>query len=228
MEQADPTSPWHPASAPEMDALRLYSAPMAAAVSRYVRIARRRRAGSAATSGCVRRKCRPTAGMIPAAPFVGAVTTRRPSAFSSLTAIAKAWSHSIVVSAPRSSASSRRSRCARARRRTLSRPGRTPSRSSPASTHALIVSQMRSTPASTSAAGRSAVSLAQATAAMDVRSRSHTARSSAALANGNGTPTGSVRGSIASPASSAPTWAASFAAAASSSAAVRTNPPPTE
>ncbi len=34
IEQADPTSPWHPTSAPEMEAFSLYRLPIAAAVSR--------------------------------------------------------------------------------------------------------------------------------------------------------------------------------------------------
>ena len=34
IEQADPTSPWQPTSAPEMDAFSLNRVPMAAAVSR--------------------------------------------------------------------------------------------------------------------------------------------------------------------------------------------------
>ena len=34
MEQADPTSPWQPTSAPEIDAFSLNKVPMAAAVSR--------------------------------------------------------------------------------------------------------------------------------------------------------------------------------------------------
>ncbi len=36
MAQADPTSPWQPTSAPEIDALRLMMAPIAAAASRKV------------------------------------------------------------------------------------------------------------------------------------------------------------------------------------------------
>ena len=34
IEQADPTSPWHPTSAPEIEACSLYSEPIAPAVSR--------------------------------------------------------------------------------------------------------------------------------------------------------------------------------------------------
>ena len=34
MEQAEPTSPWQPTSAPEMEAFSLNSTPIAAAVSR--------------------------------------------------------------------------------------------------------------------------------------------------------------------------------------------------
>ena len=34
MEQAEPTSPWQPTSAPEMEAFSVYSTPMAPAVSR--------------------------------------------------------------------------------------------------------------------------------------------------------------------------------------------------
>ena len=34
MEQADPTSPWHPTSAPEIDAFSLYREPIAPAASK--------------------------------------------------------------------------------------------------------------------------------------------------------------------------------------------------
>ena len=38
IEQATPTSPWHPTSAPEIEAFSLYRMPIAAAVSRKSKI----------------------------------------------------------------------------------------------------------------------------------------------------------------------------------------------
>ncbi len=74
---------------------------------------------------------------MPAAPFVGAVTTRPPEAFSSFTASANACSHSVEVSrrcSSRSYSSSRR-RTSGARRFTRNPPGRVPSVASPCVTH---------------------------------------------------------------------------------------------
>ncbi|CAB4563711.1 unannotated protein [freshwater metagenome] len=128
IEQADPTSPWQPASAPEIDAFNLYSAPIAPAVSKYSR---------AIFSSLIPRNWLAkyaTAGMMPAAPLVGAVTTLMPAAFSSLTAIAKACSHSAVRSPTLFSLfdiSASRSVMPRARLGTFRYPGKTPSLLSP-------------------------------------------------------------------------------------------------
>jgi hypothetical protein len=67
--------------------------------------------------------------MIPAAPFVGAVTTRPPEAFSSLTARAIRFTHSCQYLGSWSLSSFRRRSCqSGARRRTFSPPGSSPSR----------------------------------------------------------------------------------------------------
>ena len=74
-----------------------------------------------------------TAGTIPAAPLVGAVTTRPPAAFSSLTASAYALTHSIASSGRGSDDSRCSMRCMRAARRcTLSTPGNRPVACKPA------------------------------------------------------------------------------------------------
>ena len=80
---AAPTSPWQPTSAPEMLAWVLISMPTAPAVAsaRWMRGRDRFQRSDNSTS---------TAGTMPAAPFVGAVTTRPPAAFSSFTAKAYA------------------------------------------------------------------------------------------------------------------------------------------
>src|SRR5699024_8800685 len=89
IEQAEPTSPWHPTSAPEIEACSLYSDPIAPAVSR-----KRTAISSGSTPSMYVVAKWSTAGMMPAAPLVGAVTTRPPAAFSSLTASAARETHS--------------------------------------------------------------------------------------------------------------------------------------
>ena len=105
--------------------------------------------------------------MMPAAPLVGAVTTRPPEAFSSFTARA----HRVTQSSARSgsrpganpeSATSFAYRSA-ARRRTFRPPGSTPGVRQPCSTHSCITRQILSSPARTSASGRRAHSLASIT-----------------------------------------------------------------
>src|SRR5262249_36849939 len=82
---------------------------------------------------------------IPAAPFVGAVTTLPPAAFSSFTAIANVFTQSIGASASSffSAASFFASRGARLR--TFNPPGKIPSVESPRLTHSCITLQIRST-----------------------------------------------------------------------------------
>ena len=76
---------------------------------------------------------------MPAAPLVGAVTTRPPAAFSSFTASAYRVTHSIAYSGSAvSDVRSSVSRSARARRRTFSPPGSTPSARQPRCTHSCI------------------------------------------------------------------------------------------
>ena len=150
--------------------------------------------------------------MIPAAPFVGAVTTRPPAAFSSLTASANRVTQSIARSGSVEPASaSRLRRSSAARRRTFSPPGSTPSRSPPRATHSCITRQMSSNPARTSASLRQDSSLASITALIDRPVPVVTPSSSAPVEKGCRTAV--VSGVI----RSAP-------AAASST----TNPPPTE
>ena len=86
---------------------------------------------------------------MPAAPLVGAVTTRRPAAFSSLTASANKSTQSMprrgsaMVKAAAGPVDWARSRSWRAlaRRRTPSPPGRMPSAFMPASMQARIVAR---------------------------------------------------------------------------------------
>src|SRR5260221_14665740 len=85
--------------------------------------------------------------MMPAAPLVGAVTTRPPAAFCSLTASAYSVTHSIAYSGSvTSDVRSSLSRRLRARLRTLSPPGSTPPASQPAATQSRMTDQIRSTP----------------------------------------------------------------------------------
>src|SRR5258706_6840063 len=85
--------------------------------------------------------------MMPAAPLVGAVTTRPPAAFCSLTASAYSVTHSIAYSGSvKSDVRSSLSRRLRARLRTLSPPGSTPPASQPAATQSCMTDQIRSGP----------------------------------------------------------------------------------
>ncbi|MNN49904.1 hypothetical protein D3C81_1644590 [compost metagenome] len=108
--------------------------------------------------------------MMPAAPLVGAVTTRPPLAFSSFTAKAYRLTQSSTDSASRSAASGwvHRCRCrAGARRLTFKPPGRMPSLRHPAVTQSCITCQIFSKPARVSPSGRQALSLVSITWLMD-------------------------------------------------------------
>ena len=160
IEQAEPTSPWQPTSAPEIDALRLEQhARSRLAVSRNSTMPSSLGAGHEAASSSAA-----PPGMMPAAPLVGAVTTRPPPAFSSLTASAYTVEpvhrvqRIVGVAKPRASK--------RARRRTRSAPGRVPVAARPASTHSRIAAQIRSRPARRSGSRPRADSLRAISAAM--------------------------------------------------------------
>src|SRR5258708_14446732 len=85
--------------------------------------------------------------MTPAAPLVGAVTTRPPAPCCSLTGRASRVTHSTAYSGSvTSDVRSSLSRRLRARLRTLSPPGSTPSASQPAATHSCMTDQIRSRP----------------------------------------------------------------------------------
>jgi len=126
--------------------------------------------------------------MTPAAPLVGAVTTRPPAAFSSFTASAKRFTQSMITSGsalPRESVRSLRCRAA-ARRRTLRPPGRMPSRSQPRRIELSIACQTRSTPARTSASGRATRSFSSITVEIERPVLPHTPSSPAPVENGCG------------------------------------------
>ena len=126
---------------------------------------------------------------MPAAPLVGAVTTRPPAAFSSLTASANRLTQSSTISGSAWAASGLAvsAACkAGARRRTLKPPGSTPAVAQPRTTHACIVCQMRSSPASVAASSRQWRSLRRITSAMVHRSSSVSASSCAPVWKGWG------------------------------------------
>ena len=132
-----PISAWQPPIAAESVAPFLNRLPISPAVSRKSldrRLVRRRRS---------RRRYISTAGITPAAPLVGAVTTRPNAAFSSFTARAKQLTHLRISRNPRAapadrghpgvdvasnsaSPEQRRDSCAAARRTTPRPPGRIP------------------------------------------------------------------------------------------------------
>jgi hypothetical protein len=123
--------------------------------------------------------------MIPAAPLVGAVTTRPPAAFSSLTASANSVTQSITRSGsvdPGSASRPRRSSAAR--RRTRSPPGSVPSRRLPRSTHSRITRQISSSPARISASLRQDRSLASMIPLIDSPVSAVRASNSAPVVNG--------------------------------------------
>ena len=100
---------------------------------------------------------------MPAAPLVGAVTTRPPAAFSSLTASAYRFTQSSVVSGSAVAASGldvSSANSAGARRLTCSPPGSVPVWRMPRATQACIAAQSSSRPLSISAGVRHACSLA--------------------------------------------------------------------
>ena len=123
--------------------------------------------------------------MTPAAPLVGAVTTRPPAAFSSLTAIANRFTQSMTRSgsADSGSAVSRRYSSG-ARRGTFSRPGRMPAPAHPLATHCRITAQISRSLARTCSADRRLVSLASITPLTGRPDSVHRSSSSAADANG--------------------------------------------
>src|SRR5260370_33074842 len=92
IEHATPTSPWQPTSAPEIEAFPLYKMPIAAAVRKNQNSPSFEAFSMNFSHWCV------TAGITPAGPFVGAVTTRPPAAFSSFTAIANTFTQSMAFS----------------------------------------------------------------------------------------------------------------------------------
>lgn len=106
--------------------------------------------------------------MMPAAPFVGAVTMRPPEAFSSFTASAKRLTHSMAhIGSVRSVVWSRCSRSAGARRRTFSPPGRIGSvRDTPLWTHSSMTAQMASSWVRSSSRSWRVASLASMSSAM--------------------------------------------------------------
>jgi len=127
--------------------------------------------------------------MIPAAPLVGAVTTRPPPAFSSFTASAHRFTQSsaaiVSLMRLRPAARSLNLRCsAAARRRTFSPPGSTPSCVMPRATQPRITSQMRASAALVSASLRHAVSFASINSLMRSPWARHCASISAPVSNG--------------------------------------------
>ena len=166
---------------------------------------------------------------MPAAPLVGAVTTRRPAAFSSLTASANRFTQSMprrgsamvkAAAGPVDWASSRSCR-ALARRRTPSPPGRTPSTAMPASMQALMAPRSRSRWAITSSRGRAEASLAMTTSETARPSRRQISSSSAEEEKGWGA--GAARARAASGAARA-----RMEGVPGSPASSMTKPPPTE
>ena len=126
---------------------------------------------------------------MPAAPLVGAVTTRPPEAFSSLTASAQRLTQSSAISGSCGAATWGAVSCRNnsgARRFTLYPPGSTPGVSQPRRTQACMTCQMRSSPESISASVRQARSLRRMMPAMDVFSRPHRASNSSPVRNGKG------------------------------------------
>ncbi|MNR26195.1 hypothetical protein D3C85_1433910 [compost metagenome] len=108
--------------------------------------------------------------MIPAAPLVGAVTTRPPLAFSSLTARAYRLTQSSTDSGSRKDDSGLLHNCrcsAAARRLTFKPPGRMPSLRQPAATQSCMTCQIFSRPARVSASGRQALSFVNITWLID-------------------------------------------------------------
>ena len=106
--------------------------------------------------------------MIPAAPLVGAVTTRPPAAFSSLTARAKRFTQSIAPSrsldpSPNFNFSYMRA----ARRPTFNPPGSSPSVLRPRAMQASIAAQISSSLARVSLSLRKAPSLAKVISLID-------------------------------------------------------------
>ncbi len=114
--------------------------------------------------------------MMPAAPLVGAVTTRPPVAFCSFTASAYRFTQSMTVSGSRRLASGRlnsvRYRSA-ARRRTFSPPGMIPCLLMPMCTHSCITFQIFSKPARVSASGRQLFSFSSMSWLIDSRCSAH-------------------------------------------------------
>ena len=91
---------------------------------------------------------------MPAAPLVGAVTTRPPAAFSSFTASAQAFTHSIGSTGPRGARLEFALQCAARGAGPSARPAARPPRAKPRSTQACMTLQMRASLASISTSVR--------------------------------------------------------------------------
>ena len=109
---------------------------------------------------------------MPAAPLVGAVTMRPPAAFSSLTASANRFTHSMARSGSVTPVSAVRVwNNDGARRLTFRPPGRIPSAAQPLSTHSRMTAHSASSFSRSSASLRQVSSLASITSEMDMPSR---------------------------------------------------------
>ncbi|COX08626.1 Uncharacterised protein [Mycobacterium tuberculosis] len=116
---------------------------------------------------------------MPAAPLVGAVTTRPPEAFSSLTASATRLTQSSANSGLRVGSSAfKRSYHTFARRRTRRPPGSNPSRAMLRCSHSTMTSRRCSSAARTSFSVRQHVSLRSAASLIDTSRRSQMSSSS--------------------------------------------------
>ena len=177
IDAAAPTSPWQPTSAPEMDAFILNKPPMAVAVRKKRLTCRLTPASLSLYSS----KCaRSTAGTMPAAPFVGAVTNRPPAAFSSLTAIAYTIARCAALAGALSPWELFKSRChnVAARLFTLRPPGSSPSAQRPRSIQSLITLHSLSDIGSNSSRRKQTCSFLAWSSAMDNFSRSQRATNS--------------------------------------------------
>jgi hypothetical protein len=151
---------------------------------------------------------------MPAAPLVGAVTTRPPAAFSSFTASAYRLTQSSTVSGSRIAASGLPDNSAcndGARRETCRPPGRVPVSRIPRATQSCMAVHSSRSPAITSSSLRQARSFSSISCAIDRPEAAQRASNSSPLANGCAT--GVVSATMRS--SAASSW-------------LTTKPPPTE
>ncbi len=123
---------------------------------------------------------------MPAAPLVGDVTTRPPAAFSSLTAIANALTHSSESSGSGFARADNARYSFGARRLIAMRPGSVPSVRSPRSIQSCMADQMSSIRASTSSRGRQCDSLRSTSSAIVIPSDWHNERSDSPDLKGSG------------------------------------------